>query len=71
MGSNNTDGNEAEYRDILCSALPVHLLLVLRLVCTVMFVVDEVEPGVSVSENPSRAGWTGTNMGKASVNNKG
>ena len=49
----------------------MHLLLVLRLVCTVVFVIDEVEPGVSVSENSSRAGWTGTNMGKASVNNKG
>jgi len=37
-----------------------------------MFVINEVEPGVSVSENSSRAGWTGTNMGKASVNsNKG
>ena len=42
--SNNPGGNEAEHRNILCRALTVNLLLVLRLICTVMFVVDEVEP---------------------------
>lgn len=58
MGSNNTGRNEAECRDILYSALPVHLFLVLRCVCTVMLVVDEVEPGVSVSDESPRADWT-------------
>jgi len=51
---NNTDGNEVERRDILWSALPAHLLLVLGLVFTVIFVVDKVEPGVLVSKDTSR-----------------
>lgn len=68
MGSNNTDGNEAEYRELLCGALPVRLFLVVfRRVCTMVFVVDKIEPGVSVSEKSSRTGWMGTHMGKTSV----
>jgi len=43
MGSNNTDGNEAERRHMLFNVLLAHSFLVLRLVCTVMWVVDEVE----------------------------
>ena len=69
MESNNTDGNEAEYRDILCSALSAHLFLVLRRVRPMMFVVDKVEPGASVNENSSKAGCTRTNIGKLSVDN--
>ena len=42
--SSNPSGNEAEHRNILCRALTVNLLLVLRLIRTVMFVVNEVEP---------------------------
>jgi len=41
--SNSTDGNGAECKDILYSALPVFLFFVLGCVCTVIFVVDEVE----------------------------
>ena len=70
MGNNSRDGSEAEYRDILCSTLPVYLFLILRRVCAVMLVVDKVEPGVSVSDGYPRADWTGTNIGKASVNTK-
>lgn len=73
----NPGGKEAEYRDILCSALPVGLLFILRRVCTVVFVlgriytvmlmIDEVEPGVSVSDEPSRVNCARTNIGKASA----
>jgi len=64
---NNTDGNEVEYRYILCSTLPVHLFLILRRVCAVVLVVDKVEPGVSVSDGYRWADRTGTNIGKASA----
>ena len=69
MESNNTDGNEAEYRDILCGALPARLFFVLRRVRPMMFVVDKVEPRVSVNEDSSKAGCTRTNIGKLSVDN--
>lgn len=67
MGNNSVDRNEVECRDILCSTLPVRLLFVLGLVCTVMLVVDEVEPGALVSDKSSRAHWMRTNIGKASA----
>jgi len=70
MGNNSTGGNEVEYRDILCSALLVHLFLVLRCVCTVVLVIDKVEPGVLVSDEYPWADWTGTNIGKASADTK-
>lgn len=56
MGNNNTGGNEVECKDILYGAVPVHLFFVLGRVCTVIWVVDEVKPGVSISEKFSRAG---------------
>lgn len=67
MERNNIDRNEAVCRNILCSVLPVCLFLVLRFVCTVMLVIDEIEPGASVSDRSSRADWLGTDIGKASV----
>ena len=70
MGNSSTDGNEAEYRYILCSALPVHLFLVLGPVCAVMLVVDKVEPGVLVSDEYRLGDRTGTNIGKASADKK-
>lgn len=42
--SNNPNGNEAEHRNILCRALTVNLLFILRLIRTMVFVIDEVEP---------------------------
>jgi len=66
MGNNNTGGNEVEFKGILYGAVPVHLFFVLGRVCTVIWVVDKVKPGVSISEKFSRTGWGETNIGKAS-----
>jgi len=41
--NSNTDENEVECKDILCGALPVHLFFVLGRVCTMVWVIDEVE----------------------------